>query len=61
MEALVPGEWHYPFHIYLIRHGRDTCTARVAHCERCPLTAYCDYYAASTHGAPKPAKPRKKA
>lgn len=61
MEALVPGEWHYPFHIYLIRHGRDTCTARVAHCERCPLTAYCDYYAASTLGAPKPAKPRKKA
>jgi endonuclease-3 len=44
MEAIVPPEDYYAFHIYLIRHGRDTCTARRAFCERCPLTAYCDYY-----------------
>jgi endonuclease III len=44
MEAMVPDEAHYAFHIYLIRHGRDTCTARTAHCERCPLTIHCDYY-----------------
>ncbi len=44
MEAIVPPEHYYAFHIYLIRHGRDTCNARTPHCERCPLTAYCDYY-----------------
>jgi endonuclease-3 len=44
MEAIVPGDDHYAFHIYLIRHGRDTCTARRAYCERCPLTAYCDHF-----------------
>jgi endonuclease-3 len=48
MEAIVPDEAHYAFHIHLIRHGRDTCTARRAYCERCPLTAHCDYYAALT-------------
>lgn len=60
MDALIPVDWHYPFHLYLIYHGRETCTARVAHCERCPLTALCDYYAATTHGAPKPIKPTQK-
>jgi len=44
MEAIVPPDDHYAFHIYLIRHGRDTCTARRAYCERCPLTQHCDYY-----------------
>ena len=56
MDALIPVNWHYPFHLYLIYHGRETCTARVAHCERCPLTELCDYYAAMTQGAPKPLK-----
>lgn len=44
MEAIVPPKDYYAFHIYLIRHGRDTCHARNPRCERCPLTAYCDYY-----------------
>jgi endonuclease-3 len=44
MEAIVPAEDYYAFHIYLIRHGRDTCNARQPHCERCPLTAHCNYY-----------------
>jgi endonuclease III len=47
MEAIVPPEDHYAFHIYLIRHGRDTCKARNPLCDRCPLTAYCDYYASA--------------
>lgn len=51
MDALIPTDWHYPFHLYLIYHGRETCTARVAHCERCPLTALCDHYRQNT---PKP-------
>jgi len=44
MEAIVPPEDHLTFHLNLIRLGRETCTARVAHCERCPLTEWCDYY-----------------
>ncbi len=44
MEAIVPPEDHLTFHLNLIRHGRETCTARVAHCERCPLTEWCDHY-----------------
>ncbi len=53
MERLFPAEWHYAGHIYLIRHGRDTCTARAAHCERCPLTVHCDYFAALELATPK--------
>jgi endonuclease-3 len=44
MEAIVPPEDYYQFHIHLIRHGRDTCKARTPLCDQCPLTAYCDYY-----------------
>jgi endonuclease-3 len=45
MEAIVPPDKYYEFHLHLIFHGRETCTARRAYCERCPLTAHCDYYA----------------
>ena len=48
MEAIVPPEKYYEFHIQLIQHGRETCQARSPRCERCPLTEYCDYYAATT-------------
>jgi endonuclease III len=44
MEAIVPPEDYYQFHIHLIQHGRDTCRARNPACERCPLTDHCDYY-----------------
>lgn len=44
MEAIVPPEDHYAFHINLIRLGREICQARRPKCEICPLTAYCDYY-----------------
>lgn len=44
MEAIVPPDDYYQFHIHLIQHGRDTCHARNPACERCPLTDYCDYY-----------------
>jgi endonuclease-3 len=44
MEALVPPEDYYAFHLNLIRHGRETCQARMPHCERCPLTDNCDYF-----------------
>jgi len=44
MEAIVPPDDYYQFHIHLIQHGRDTCHARNPACERCPLTELCDYY-----------------
>lgn len=44
LETLVPPEEYYPAHLNIIRHGRTTCQARQPHCERCPLTAWCDYY-----------------
>jgi endonuclease-3 len=46
MEAIVPPGDYYSFHIQLITHGREICQARRPKCERCPLTAHCDYYAA---------------
>ncbi len=48
MEAIAPPEDYYAFHLNMIRHGREVCTARVPHCERCPLTDYCDYYQRTT-------------
>jgi endonuclease-3 len=44
MEAIVPGDDHYAFHLQLIWHGRQICQARRADCERCPLTEWCDHY-----------------
>ncbi len=44
MEAIVPPQDYYPFHLNMIRHGREVCHARRPECELCPLTAYCDYY-----------------
>jgi len=44
MEAIVPPEDYYAFHLNVIRHGREVCRARNPLCERCPLTAHCDYY-----------------
>ena len=48
MEAIVPPEDYYAFHLNLIQHGREVCKARRPECERCPLTAYCDYYQSFT-------------
>ena len=45
MEAIVPPQDHYAFHLNMIRHGREICHARKPECERCPLTVCCDYYA----------------
>ncbi len=41
LEALVPPEQQYVFHVMLIRHGRHTCTARAPACPRCPLLEIC--------------------
>jgi endonuclease-3 len=43
-EQIVPPEEYYSAHLNIIAHGRRVCQARVPGCERCPLTALCDYY-----------------
>lgn len=45
MEAIVPPEEYYTFHIQLIYHGRAICKARKPQCETCPIKLTCDYYA----------------
>jgi endonuclease-3 len=47
LEAALPPEWVYEFHVDLIRHGRRICQAQRPRCEICPLRDLCDYYAAS--------------
>ncbi|MDZ4765964.1 MAG: endonuclease III [Chloroflexota bacterium] len=44
MEAIVPPSDYFAFHLNMIRLGREICAARRPACERCPLTAHCDYY-----------------
>jgi endonuclease-3 len=50
MEAIVPPKDYYAFHLNLIQHGREICQARRPKCERCPLTACCDYYHSHNEG-----------
>lgn len=45
LEALVPQEWYYPFHLNVIYHGRQVCKAQRPLCEQCVLQKYCNYYA----------------
>jgi endonuclease-3 len=45
LEALVPPQWYYPFHLNVIAHGRAVCKAQRPRCEVCPLQKHCDYFA----------------
>jgi len=56
--ALEPAEM-YPFHVELIRHGRDTCRAPRPICGLCPLTDLCPYFTRASRGkAPMAPIPR---
>lgn len=41
LEAWVPPELYYPFHMSLIKHGRRTCHARRPRCAECVLAPEC--------------------
>ena len=43
LQALVRDDRVYPFHMLLIRHGRDTCHARRPACAECVLRGLCPY------------------
>jgi endonuclease-3 len=43
LEALLPEEDYYAFHVNAITHGRQTCTARNPACPRCPVRVLCPY------------------
>ena len=45
LEALMPPETYYTFHINVIRHGREVCGARRPRCELCVLRDLCTWYA----------------
>lgn len=44
LEELVPEEAYYPFHLNLIRHGRQICSSRSPRCSECSLRDLCQYY-----------------
>ena len=43
-----PPESYYAAHLNIIRLGREICQARQAHCQKCPLQNFCDYYSTVT-------------
>lgn len=44
LEEIVPEADFYPFHLQMIRHGRQICHARNPECGRCPLRDLCTYF-----------------
>jgi len=47
LEAIVPPDERYSFHIYLIQHGRQVCKAQRPLCDLCSIAPLCEYYARS--------------
>ncbi len=41
LEGLVPPEAYLPFHMHLIRHGRQVCKAQRPQCQACVLESRC--------------------
>ncbi|MEX2137218.1 MAG: endonuclease III [Chloroflexota bacterium] len=59
LEAALRPDEMYPFHVEMIRHGRDTCRAPRPICGLCPLTDVCPYFALARRGkAPMAPVPR---
>ncbi|MCA9859786.1 MAG: endonuclease III [Thermomicrobiales bacterium] len=48
-EACLPpdSQTMYAFHVDMVRHGRQVCTARAPKCSMCVLSEICDFSAAS--------------
>lgn len=48
LEAMLPPETYYAFHLNLIQHGREVCQARKPRCALCTLRDLCEYYQSAT-------------
>ncbi len=48
LEALLPPEIYYTFHLNLIAHGRQVCKSQQPRCAACVLREHCDYYRESS-------------
>jgi endonuclease-3 len=44
LEALVPVDYRFGYHVDCILHGRTVCRPRNPLCESCCIRDYCDYY-----------------
>jgi len=55
LEALIPAEEIYAFHLYLIEHGRRICKARRPRCHLCVLQQVCPSAAYEWHAQHMPA------
>lgn len=44
LQAQLPADRVYPFHVHMIRHGRRVCIAQRPRCGACVLSEICDYY-----------------
>ena len=55
LEASLEPDEVYPFHVELIRHGREVCHAQRPACEICPLRDMCVYYRDVVARSPRPA------
>lgn len=44
LEAMLPSEIYWTYHLNLIEHGRTTCVARSPRCDVCILTDLCCYF-----------------
>jgi endonuclease-3 len=54
LEAMVPPQQYYAFHIGLIKHGRRTCTAQRPACGECVLLDLCPSAAGFLKGGWRP-------
>ncbi len=52
LEAALPPEDVYAFHLNMIQHGRSVCHARGPACERCPLSELCAHYQSGAPSLP---------
>lgn len=48
LQALLPDDLVYRFHVALITHGRQVCKAPTPRCPECPVTEMCRYYQETT-------------
>lgn len=48
LEALIPPDRRYAFHVDCIAHGRELCRASRPMCEPCNVKHFCDYYKSAT-------------